>query len=305
MSLIHIARNNAVLGQFTEEDVRAGLAAGTYLGTDLAWRAGKKDWTPLATWPEFAAPDTTPPVLSGTEMIPQPPPMSATPSGPAMPAWERPEDGSLPARYFESVKEILFKPTATFAAIPVSGGMGRPFGFYMTTQIPTAVLMGVGFGLTFSGAGTAGMPPQMQALKDLGPAAIGLGYFASLALFAPIGLFVWSGIQHLLLKAWGAANEEYEATVRTLAYIWGATGLAMLPFSLLSLIPIVGQIFNLFAMAIGLYSLVLQIIALMKVHKADGGRVTGAVLTPMILVCCCCAMSFGMMMPALILSRPH
>ena len=40
MSLIHIARNNAVLGQYAEDAVRDGLANGTFLLSDLAWKEG-------------------------------------------------------------------------------------------------------------------------------------------------------------------------------------------------------------------------------------------------------------------------
>ena len=82
MSLIHIARNNAVLGQFTEEDVRAGLIAGTYLATDLAWRTGLPQWKPLGEWREFSA--ETPPPLDSSLGAPPTPLFSEN-----MPSWER------------------------------------------------------------------------------------------------------------------------------------------------------------------------------------------------------------------------
>ena len=59
----HLARNNEQLGTFTLEEVRKGLADGTYLATDLAWTAGMAEWLPAGTLPELSAP-SGPPALS-------------------------------------------------------------------------------------------------------------------------------------------------------------------------------------------------------------------------------------------------
>lgn len=43
----HIARDGQQLGQFSEEDLSAGLFEGRYLTTDLAWTEGMAEWRPL------------------------------------------------------------------------------------------------------------------------------------------------------------------------------------------------------------------------------------------------------------------
>ena len=54
MATFHINRSGTSLGTFSEEDVRAGLRSGRFLGTDLGWRDGMANWQPLAQISEFA-----------------------------------------------------------------------------------------------------------------------------------------------------------------------------------------------------------------------------------------------------------
>lgn len=42
-----IARDGQHLGQFSEEEIRAGLFEGRYLATDVAWTEGMAEWKPL------------------------------------------------------------------------------------------------------------------------------------------------------------------------------------------------------------------------------------------------------------------
>ncbi len=75
---IHIGRNGQALGIFGEDEVRIGLANGTFLGTDLAWRDGMGEWQPLSSFSSFNAP----PVLQqDASALPATTPilMSATP----------------------------------------------------------------------------------------------------------------------------------------------------------------------------------------------------------------------------------
>ena len=53
MATFHINRSGTSLGTFSEEDVRAGLRSGRFLGTDLGWRDGMPAWQPLAQISEF------------------------------------------------------------------------------------------------------------------------------------------------------------------------------------------------------------------------------------------------------------
>ena len=293
MSLIHIARNNTVLGQFTDAEVRAGLANGTYLPSDLAWKAGKKNWEPLENWPEFT---DRPPPLRGEEMLAQPG-IAGTAEAPAMPSWERPESGSLWHRLVASTKEVLLNSADTFSAMPQDGGYGRPLYYYLIPQLVTGILVAitVTMVITISGPSLAEKHPEMQTLLKIGPIGAGLAYLAMYAIGAPIGIFIWSAIQHALLHLWGAANSGYETTFRTIAYVQGAIALICIPVSVLSAIPVIGTIFALCAFVVQIYGMVVLIQALAKTHGAPTARVVGAVLSPFILCCCCGGIGvFGM-----------
>ncbi len=58
---IHVARNSAQLGIFSPEEITAGLSAGRFLASDLAWRDGMPGWTPLGDWSEFRGVGVPPP----------------------------------------------------------------------------------------------------------------------------------------------------------------------------------------------------------------------------------------------------
>ena len=59
---IHLARDGSALGIFSEAEVRAGLASGRFLTSDLAWRQGMATWTPLSEWPGFSGANAPLPV---------------------------------------------------------------------------------------------------------------------------------------------------------------------------------------------------------------------------------------------------
>lgn len=43
----HLARGGQSLGQFTEEQVRAGMADGQFAASDLCWTEGMSEWKPV------------------------------------------------------------------------------------------------------------------------------------------------------------------------------------------------------------------------------------------------------------------
>lgn len=284
MSLIHIARNNAVLGQFTEEDVRSGLANGTYLITDLAWKTGYKDWLPLGQWTEFAAPGSIPPPIFMTEEA----------SLPAMPSWERRRELGFFSALYSSTKEILQSPDLVFNYMPKAGGFKNPFIFYLIPQAVIGILMSalIGLFVAIGAAGqgaaqhSAGEQKALDAMSGFGPVGIVAAYIVFFIIMIPAGLFLGAGIMQLMLKLWGACNASYETTFRVMAYSWGAVAFATIPIQILSLIPCVGFIFGLASLALTVWGLIIVIKGLSNTHGVSTGRVVGAVLTP-VLICCC------------------
>ncbi len=65
---IHVARDGQEFGQFSPDEVRAGLTSGKFLPTDFAWSEGMAEWVALASFPGLppAPPPTRaaePPIL--------------------------------------------------------------------------------------------------------------------------------------------------------------------------------------------------------------------------------------------------
>ncbi len=59
----YVAQNGQSIGPMTEEQLKAGLANGTYAGTDHVFTEGMKGWVPASSVPELvgAAPAVPPP----------------------------------------------------------------------------------------------------------------------------------------------------------------------------------------------------------------------------------------------------
>src|SRR5881398_6564 len=74
MAIIHVNRSGTSLGTFSEDDVRAGLRSGRFVGTDLGWREGMAQWQPLSQFAEFSS-DI--PAAGAATSPPTPPPTGA------------------------------------------------------------------------------------------------------------------------------------------------------------------------------------------------------------------------------------
>lgn len=79
----YYSKNGVQLGPVPQEEIRAKLASGEILPTDLVWREGMKDWLVAAAVSELAPPLAGPPVLSGAPVSPYAPPVSLPSSPPA------------------------------------------------------------------------------------------------------------------------------------------------------------------------------------------------------------------------------
>jgi hypothetical protein len=93
----------------------------------------------------------------------------------------------------------------------------------------------------------------------------------------PIFFFIWMGILYGLSKAFGGQGTFLQQSYATLLF---QVPLGILA-SLVGLIPIAGAII---ALAIDIYVIVLQIFAVMAVHRLSGGKATAAVLIPVAVV---------------------
>src|SRR5713101_4070210 len=117
MATIHVNRSGTSLGTFSEEDVRARLRSGRFVGTDLGWREGMASWQPLSQFSEFAAdiptgalpPPTAAPVTSAIapapagSTSPSPEPQSGLP-------WEHRQQIGILKSFVDTLLMVLTKP---------------------------------------------------------------------------------------------------------------------------------------------------------------------------------------------------
>ena len=99
------------------------------------------------------------------------------------------------------------------------------------------------------------------------------GASLSSIIFIPLVFFIGQGIYYLLAKAFGGQGRFVAQSYTSLLFsvpIGIITGI-------LALIPIAG---GLLGLAVGIYSIVLNIFAIMAVHRLSGGRASAVVLIP-------------------------
>ena len=203
---IHLARDGAALGIFTEAEISAGLVEGRFYRTDLAWREGMPSWIPLQQWAEFSATATA---SSAAE--------PATFTSPSELPWETtPGLGSL----FRSAWQLVTKPlvltnarlatgSVFSAAYLAIGVLFLPMVLLspISSQVESARLMILAEWLVSSDS------PQLSAMgrgmlasvQEQGPAwAAGCGMACGMVLLplitAVIGIFVWIGLRIQGLK---------------------------------------------------------------------------------------------------------
>lgn len=193
--------------------------------------------------------------------------------------WEDREALGFFRGLFTTLNDVLFRPTAFYKKMPVTGGLTDPLLF--------ALIVGM-IGLMFSYLWQMMMKGAMQDVIPMAgmhvgggnPVLQGLG-LAFLAFFSPfliiIGLFILSGILHVCLLMVKGSNAGFEATFRVVAYGYSA--------NIFMVIPICG---NLVA---AVWAVVLYIIGLREAHQTTGGKAFFAVFLPVIV--CCGLLLFG------------
>lgn len=205
--------------------------------------------------------------MSDTQAFGTPPPPGATRQPPP---WER--EGPLTTRFVDTAREVTLTPVPFFKALAREGGLGAPLLY--------AVI-----GLLIGGAATV----IYQLFLPFGPmgmggprgaAAFGAGYLIILPVLGIVGLFIMSGLLHVLLMLIASSKQPFETTFRVMAYTMGTTSLA-------NLVPIVG------GMASGIWSLILLVVGSSEAHEVPVAQAAIAVLVPVVLCCVLFALFWG------------
>lgn len=202
-------------------------------------------------------PSQTPPSMPPGE----PPGLPPSP-GLEGPPWEK--EGPWFNRLIETVRQVLFQPTAFFRTMSQTGGLGAPLVFYLITGAIGSILTAV-YQLMLRNLGAP--------LDDgMGPGVMFLLTLVVLPAFLVVAVFLGSGIYHVMLMILGGANRPYETTFRVVAYAGGAT-------SLVSVIPVCGGLIG------AIWQVVLVILGLAETHRISTGKAAAAVLIPAALCC--------------------
>jgi len=222
---------------------------------------------------------------AGATMAGEPPP-----PGPSLLTTPQPRPGSTPwedrgrigivQALIETTQKVLTAPSAFFASMPVTGGVGGPLLYAMVVGslgvIVAAIYREVFRALMGSTLTSLGGGSELRRLMPLLMGGMGLVLQVILApLFVILGVFVVSAIVHLMLILLGGAKRGFEATFRVACYGEAA--------AVLNIIPICGNVIS------GVYYVALVIIGLAAAHGIGKGTAAAAVLLPLVVVCCCCA----------------
>ena len=281
MSPIHVNRDRQSLGQFSPEEVSAGLASGRFLPTDLGWSPGMEAWKHLSEFQDLPpAPQVLPAMPSlGIET---PPPVA---SSLVEPIWERRQEVGFFRALFRTIGEILRKPGEIFSKMRTEGDLVSPLLYTIILTVAVGALT-----LPYSGFYNAALKHLVESLPNASSYPSALFQIQPLNLanaamaivlmpvLATVGSFIRAGLLHLVLYLTGGAHKGFEATFRVACYS-DATS------AIFRIIPFLGL---LIAFVLDLWLLV---VGLKRVNQIEGWRATLAVL--FLPFCCCVFMTVG------------
>jgi hypothetical protein len=180
------------------------------------------------------------------------------------------EDKSLPFwdRLWGTIRLTITNPKEFFDSLP-DGEIGLPllYGLIVGT---VGVVLGQLWNLVFSAPMSAimGAPPEEAAVQ---------GFFSVVTivlspLFVVIGLFIWSGIYHLMLLLLGDASRGFGITFRVVCYASTT--------QLFNIVPFCGGLIA------GIWNMVLSMMGATIAHRTDAWRAILAYFLPVIICCC-------------------
>lgn len=186
------------------------------------------------------------------------------------PAWEQRETLGTVAAAWQTVKDVMMQPSATFSTMRCTGGIAAPFTFYL-------LVAGLGQAI-YSAYYLIARGIFREDYPNFFNSGV-LQTVISAVLGVLIGAFIQSAVVHVCLKICGGARRPFETTFRALAYGNGAV-------MILNVVPVVGN----FAAVI--WGLVVAIIGLARSHEITAGKAALAIFLPAI-VCCIFALLAG------------
>ncbi len=179
----------------------------------------------------------------------------------------------------ETTKQVLIQPVTFFRAMPTSGGIGSPLLYAVIMGWLGIVAAGFYSALFNSvvGSGMAAFDESPEFAQAFNLAQSWGGFLVQIVfggVMVAIGVFIFSGIFHVMLLILGGAQRDFEATFRVVSFAYAPYVLALIPFC--------------GSFVAGVWWIVLAVIGLTHAHRITGGKAAAAVLLPIALFCCCC-----------------
>lgn len=218
-------------------------------------------------------------------MIPTPPappePPTPPPVSPAPIPWEeRERHGALHA-FVETLRLFVLAPQEAFARTREAGDLASPLLWGVICSWLGVVAAQVWSLMLGPLAWLPLLPDELRAQWAGSVLALGMGLVIT-PLLAILGLFVSAAIVHLFLWMFGglvASRAGYEGTLRAIAYASVA--------QIANVVPFVGWLAAL------VWTVALQTIGLVRLHRTTPGRAVAAVLMPLVLCCALFVMLFA------------
>lgn len=245
--------------------------------------------------PPSQSPNNNPPPQNPYDL---PPPQSPYGYGPPPqapygyappPSYERPEIQSAPLPLGEAIRQlpqqyikVLTKPSAlTFAEEMGKASWDITWVQLLGLAVIEAILTLISYlttsALYRSGTNATLSPAALQAIM--------WGTSIGLIVFIPLSFFIHQGITYLIAKGFGGIG-TFLRQAYTSILIQVPLGIISAVISVIfSFIPIAGPILgSLIALAAGVYEIVLLVFSIMAVHRLTGGKATGVVLLPLLII---------------------
>ena len=193
-------------------------------------------------------------------------------------AWEDERTQWTFGGLLETLKGSLFNPSEFFRTMNVTGGLTGPMLYAMIVGM-AGIMMFYFWQIALRDTYPASLSSSLQGANMF--SGVGMGVMAVVTPFAIIaGLFLGSGMLHLLLLMVRGSKNGFEATFRVVAYAYGSNIFMAVPFC--------------GGFIAALWNIVVVIIGLKEAHGTSGGKAAFAVLFP-VLLCCAIAVLFSIL----------
>lgn len=181
--------------------------------------------------------------------------------------WEKRSEIGLWQGIYQTFKGVLFSPEALFGRLRFRNGITEPLAFGLLLG-SVGSMLGFFWQFLMISGGLLDLEDSIFDQPSVGSIFLVLCVVVPMLVF--VGIFVYSGLLHLLLRLVGGGKNGFEASLRVVAYSQST--------QICGFIPFVGGWIG------GIWQLIVQIIGLREIHQTSYLRVILAFLLPVALI---------------------